>query len=127
MLPNGSRSNVGYPLLPCLPPSPSQVVLDPKKARRRARAALQKALLRAERAKADEGLAACLPLMAALQGPRADVGAAAGAGGAGGGGGSGSEVRTRVRERMWERVVVSPCRHQVRTLQRVQLQGAVPD
>lgn len=41
--------------------------MDPKKARRRARAALQKALLKAEQAKADEGLAACLPMMAALQ------------------------------------------------------------
>ncbi len=81
-------------------------MLDPKKARRRARAALQKALLRAERAKADEGLAACLPLMAALQGPGADAGAAAGAGA---GGGSGSEVRACVRPRGGGgRVRVSP-------------------
>jgi hypothetical protein len=45
----------------------AQVVMDPKKARRRARLALQRAQLKAEQAKATEGLAACLPMMAALQ------------------------------------------------------------
>ncbi|GIL75186.1 hypothetical protein Vretimale_7859 [Volvox reticuliferus] len=47
--------------------SDSEMVMDPKKAKRRARLALQRAQLKAEQAKATEGLAACLPMMAALQ------------------------------------------------------------
>jgi hypothetical protein len=72
---------------------PARQVLDPKKARRRARVALQKELLRAEQAKADQALAACLPMLGALQtgggGGGSRGGSMSGAAGSESGGGGG--------------------------------------